>query len=231
MRQQRQFAPGHDRACTPVKDLEHDLRAQPAGVVRVVRLGPVADDGRAQSHHFFCDVAVVVQAQHDGHIGSENIPACLQLSALNIVDAIGGAGAVNLQRQRINRAGGLQAEPDFLLKETVGILSDASTRDRPPADDGNHGDVVTRCLDDIEKATNLPYPTEGVKNSPAFNDAKGLIVAQGRGDRVEVVGFLTDVNECNTHIFDDSHCVLGTCLAVVSCSETQVLRVTVSPSA
>ena len=220
MRQQRQLAPRHHRARAAEQDLEHQSGADAPGVVRVVRLGAVADDRRGQRHHLARDVAVVVQAQHDRQVRAQHRAAGLELRALHIVDANGCTGAVQLQRQRVDGPGGLQAEADLLLEEAVGFRSDAPARDGPATHDGNDLDVAARLRDRIQKAADLAHATELLGDRGALDDAERRVVAQGGGNRIEIVGFLADVDQRYSHFFHDIHCPPGAPVSRVSCDET-----------
>ena len=194
MGQQRQFAPGHDGACTTVKDFEHELGADTAGIVGVMRLGAVADDGCAQLDHFFRHIGMVVQAEHDGYGRPQHCAAGLQLLALNIIHSHGGAGTVELQRKRVNAACGLQPEPNLLFKKRIGSSINAPARHGPATNNGHHFYRFAAGLYGINKTTDLPYATVGAGDRWAFNNTKRFVVAQRGCHRVEVVGFLSNMD-------------------------------------
>ena len=61
MREQGQLAPGHHRARAAVQDLDQQFAGDASGVIRVVRLRTVPDDGCAERNHFLRNVTVVVK--------------------------------------------------------------------------------------------------------------------------------------------------------------------------
>ena len=194
MGQQRQFAPSHNGTCTTVQNFEHELGADTTGIVRVMRLGSVADDGRAQRDHFFCHIGMVVQAEHDGYGRPQHCAAGLQLLTLNIIYSHCGAGTVELQRKRVNAACGLQPEPNLLFKKCIGRSIDAPARHRPATNNRHHLYRFAAGMDGIKKTTDFPYPAVGAGDRWAFNNTKRFVVAQRGCHRVEVVGFLSDMD-------------------------------------
>ncbi len=125
-------------------DADQELRSDPAGVEGVVRLRAVADDRRADLHHLARDVGVVVEAEHDRHVRPEDRAAERDLLALDIVDAIRRAGAVQLQREPVDRPAAARPAPDALLEVAVGLARDAAAGDRPAPDDRNRLDGEDR---------------------------------------------------------------------------------------
>ncbi len=75
--------------------------ADQSGVEGIVRLGAVPDDGVDRIDHPARHVGVVVEAEQDRHVGSEDLAAEVRLLALDIVEAHGRAGPVKLEVQPV----------------------------------------------------------------------------------------------------------------------------------
>ena len=80
-----------------------------------------ADDRGAVLDDLARHVGVMVETEHDRDVGAEDRAAELDLLALDVVDALGRAGAVELERKPVDRAGRLEAGADALLEEVVGV--------------------------------------------------------------------------------------------------------------
>ena len=52
--------------------------------------------------HLPGDIGMVVEAENDRHVGAQNLAAEGSLLAFYVVDALGGAGAVKLQREAVD---------------------------------------------------------------------------------------------------------------------------------
>jgi hypothetical protein len=79
-------------------DPEQQLGADHTGVERIVRLGPMPDDRIDAADHLLRHIGMMIEPEHDRHAGPEHLPAQRRLLALDIVDPLRGAGAMQLQR-------------------------------------------------------------------------------------------------------------------------------------
>jgi len=144
MRQQAQLAPRHHRLDLARDRADQESGADPAGVERLVRLGAMRDDPRAERHHARGHVGVVVERHDDRYVGPEDLAAQRELLALDVVDArrtvaaLGSTSTMKVQREAVDPPGGFQAVADLVLKEPPRLLGDAPAGGRPGAED-RHG--------------------------------------------------------------------------------------------
>ena len=198
MRDQRDFAPRRHRLQLFGDDADQQVGADDAGIERIVRLGAVADNRVGIVDDLPGDIAVVIEPENDRHVGAQDFSAELDLLALDIVDLLGGAGAVQLQRQPVDLAGCGEALPDLVLEEFESFGSDTPTGHGPGADDGDRLDLEPRVGDGLIVPAGLADGTDLFDQLGALVDAEGAVVVHGGQHRIEVVGFLPDVNERDT---------------------------------
>jgi hypothetical protein len=115
------------------EDPQQQLGADHAGVEDIVRLVRCPTTAVAVGHDLLGDVGMVIEPEDDGDVGPENLPAERDLLALDIVDALGGAGAVQLQRQPVDGTGRPEPLADLGLEVVEGLPRCAR---RPPRSRG-----------------------------------------------------------------------------------------------
>ena len=105
VREQRDLAPGRDRL-QPRRAMMRSSSSVPILPVSNGSCGCVrcADDGVDALDHLLRDVGVVIEPEHDRDVRPEDLAAERGLLALDVVDALGRAGAVQLQRQPVDPA-------------------------------------------------------------------------------------------------------------------------------
>ena len=133
---------------------------------------------------------------------AEDRAAERDLLALDVVDAFGGAGAVELQTQARRSARPPSGRARMRSsKKSIGLRGDPPARDRPAADD-RHRSRSSRP--DSSTASRCPpiWPSAAqlFEDLRPFEDAERLVVAQRRRHRIEVVGLLRDVDHRDPHL-------------------------------
>jgi hypothetical protein len=199
MRDHRDLAPCHRRPYLAGRDADQQFGADAAGVEGIVRLRAVADDRRREIDHALRHVGMMIERHDDRHVRPQNLAADRELRALDVVDALRGAGAVELQRQPVDASGASQAVADARLEEQPALGRDAPARRGPAAGDRNRFDRAARRLDRGEIAADLPDIAQLLEDLRAIVEAEGAEIAHRRRHRVEVVGLLTDVDEREAH--------------------------------
>ena len=126
-----------------------------------MRLRAVGDDRRAVLDDLPGHVGMVIEPEHDRHAVAEDLAAERHLLALHVVDPFRRAGAVELERQAVDRSGGAQSLADAVLEEAVGLGADPSAGDRPGADDRDGLDGEAQFLDRREMSSDLAETTQG----------------------------------------------------------------------
>ena len=135
--------------------------------------------------HLLRDVGVMIEPEDDRHVRAQDRAAERDLLALDVVDALGRAGAVQLQRQPVDRSG-RRASPARILSSKK---SNASRVMRPPATAqartigtvsiGEPGMPrhASRC------PPTWPRSLQLVEDLRTFENAERLVVAQASSER------------------------------------------------
>src|SRR6185437_7422553 len=154
---------------------------------QVMRLGAVPDDRRARLDHLACHARVVVETEHDR---AEDRAAQRRLLALDIIDAIRRASAVQIEREPVELAGGPQSGTELRREEVERLARDPASGAAPGGENRNrlhleagsgHRRVMSGDLADVPELLRNPW---------SFMDAEGLEISERHRERVEVAGFL-----------------------------------------
>ena len=173
--------------------------ADHSGIEGIVRLGAVPDDGIDGIDHPLCDVGVVVEAEQDRHVGSEDLAAEVGLLALDVVEANGRAGAVKLEVQAVEPAGVLQALADDIQEVGAEFIVDASSGHGMSANDGNRLDLDPGIRHCLQVTAHLSLAARLGDDVRSQVQAERPVVAHIRQLGIEVVCFLGDVDQSNAH--------------------------------
>ena len=172
MRQKRYLAPRHHGLRASRHDPEQKFGADLAGVERIVGLRAVTDNRRAVVDDILRHVGVMIEAEHDGNVIAEDGPAELDLCAFHVVDPLGRAGAVELQRQPVDGSRGFEPGSDAVGKEVEGLPRDPSACDREAANDRNGLDLETGFLDRLRDARRSARVAELFENVAALENSE-----------------------------------------------------------
>ena len=114
---------------------DEQRRSEDTGVEGIVRLRAMCDDGIDRAHHEIRDIAVVIEAENDRYVRPEHLAAERGLFALDVVNALGRAGAMQLKCEAIDLARSLQARANAVEEELAQLAVDAPSGDGEGADD------------------------------------------------------------------------------------------------
>ncbi len=88
---------------------------------------------------------------------------------------------------------------DLLLEEEPRRRVEAAGGRGPAADDRDRLDLEAGFLDRLEIAADLAEAAQLLQHLLALVEAEGAVVLERRRQRIEVVGFLADVQESDAH--------------------------------
>jgi hypothetical protein len=160
-----------------------------------MRLGAVADDGRAALHDLAGHVGVVVEPEDDRDLASQDRAAERYLLAFDVVDPLGRAGAVQLQRQPVDGSGGLQPFPDAPGEDLERVACDATARHCKGPDNRDSLDRNPGLVHRAVVAADLADVAQVLLDRAALEEAERLVVPERRRQRVEVVRLLGNVDQ------------------------------------
>jgi len=158
----------------------------------------MGDDGIDRAHHEIRDIAVVIEAENDRYIRPEHLAAERGLFALDVVNALGRTGAMQLQCEAVDLARSLQAGANAVEEELARLAVDAPSGDGEGADDRDRIDLNSGARDGFEMPADLADRAEA-NDLLALVEAERLEIRERRELRIEVVGFLRDVDERDAH--------------------------------
>ena len=145
------------------------------------------------------DVGVVIEPEHDRHAIAQDRAAQRDLLALHVVDPLGRAGAVELQRQPVDRS--RRPSPASMRSAKK---SKASRVMRPPATArprmmGTVSISSPDSCDRLQVPADLPMFAELFEDVAALEYSECLVVPQRCQNGIEIVGFLRNVDERDPH--------------------------------
>ena len=142
---------------------------------------------------------MMVEHHRDRQCRTDDLAGGIEQGAFDVVEAVGGGGAVQQHDHTVERAGAGQSVTDLGVEELEGLPGEAASGLRRAADDGHRFDRRPRSGHGIEVSADRPGRVGAFQHLGAFEDPEAREVRQRGRRRVEAARLLHDLDQSDAH--------------------------------